>query len=123
MLRRNGLGPRKAGIQPRGFDVHCECSPAIQIDLSEKVRYQFRYFKPVERMTKTEQSLEQTIKILAEKSNAGVEAIERAEFELGIVTAVSNTITQEKLSKEAEMFPQGLSPKTLNFGLKKKHNG
>lgn len=74
-------------------------------------------------MTQTEQSLEQTIKILAEKSNAGVEAIERAEFELGIVTAVSNTITQEKLSKEAEMFLQGLSPKTLNLGLKKSTMG
>ncbi len=55
----------------------------------------------MERMTNAEQSLEQTINILAEKSNAGVEVPERAEFELDIVTAVSNTITQEKLSKEA----------------------
>ena len=74
-------------------------------------------------MTNAEQSLDQTVNILAEKSNAGVEVLERAEFELDIVTAASNTITQEKLSKGAEIFLQGLSPKTLIFGLKKRHNG
>ena len=62
MLRRNGLGPRKAGIQPRGLDVLCECSPVIQIDLSEKVRYQFLFPQLVKKLTKIEQSLEQTIK-------------------------------------------------------------
>ncbi len=81
--------------------MECEFSSVIPIDLSEKVRSQFPCFKPMERMTNAEQSLEQTINILAEKSNAGVEVLERAEFELDIVTAVSNTITQEKLSKEA----------------------
>ncbi len=49
-------------------------------------------------------ALEQTIKILAEKSNAGVEVFDRAEFELDIVTAVSNAMTQnEKISTPTQL--------------------
>ena len=68
-------------------------------------------------------ALEQIIKILTEKSNAGVEVFDRAEFELDIVTAVSNAMTKEDLSEEGEMFlkrfGQGISLGILNFGLKK----
>ncbi len=69
-------------------------------------------------------ALEQTIRVLAEKSNASVKVFDRAEFELDIVTAVSNAMTQEELAEEGEMFlkrcGQGISLGMLNFGLKKK---
>ena len=67
--------------------------------------------------------MEQTIKILAEKSNAGVEVFDRTEFQLDVATAASNAITQEKLSEKAEIFRQVIFVGMLNFGLKKKHNG
>ncbi len=72
-------------------------------------------------------ALEQTIKILAEKSNAAVEVFDRAEFELEIVTAVSNAMTQEELAEEGEMFMkrcgQGISLGVVIFGLKKRNKG
>lgn len=72
-------------------------------------------------------ALEQTIKVLAEKSNAAVEVFDRAEFELDIVTAVSNALTQEELAEEGEMFlkrcGQGISLVMLNLGLKKNNKG
>lgn len=72
-------------------------------------------------------ALEQTIKVLAEKSNDAVEVFDREEFELDIVTAVSNALTQEELAEEGEMFlkrcGQGISLGMLIFGLKKKNKG
>ncbi len=69
-------------------------------------------------------ALEQTIRVLAEKSNASVKVFDRAEFELDIVNAVSNAMTQKELAEEGEMFlkrcGQGISLGMLNFGLKKK---
>ena len=49
--------------------------------------------------TNIEQSLEQTIKWLPEKSNAGVEVIDRTELELDIVTAISNTMIKSSYQK------------------------
>ncbi len=68
-------------------------------------------------------SLEQNIKILAEKSNAVVEVFDRAEFKFDIATAAYNAIAQEKFSEVAEIFRQVISLGMLKFGLKKKHDG
>ena len=62
-------------------------------------------------------------KVVSEKSNSAMKVFDLADFDMDIVTAVSNELTQEEMAEEGEMFlkrcGQDISLGMLNFGLKK----